>query len=191
MFLPQKYFITEVVFFWKLQLFSQSVIYFTGGTIQVIWLSLFLFIRIWFWKWSSKSVAFYKLILLFIWWVYTSALNWTDALSSWQNKAKSDCCTWRYTVNPLTSEVNSTAHRCLTRFFTGDFTTWTVHFVNICVKNQQIDQLFIQFIYYVWGVLCLVTWCVAISNRTTSLETARPYTILYRLLLNWASIRRH
>jgi hypothetical protein len=26
----------------------------------------------------------------------------------------------------------------------------TVHFVNICVKNQQIHQLFIQFINYVW-----------------------------------------
>jgi hypothetical protein len=25
-----------------------------------------------------------------------------------------------------------------------------VHFVNICVKKQQIYQLFIQFINYVW-----------------------------------------
>jgi hypothetical protein len=25
-----------------------------------------------------------------------------------------------------------------------------VHFVNICAKNQQIHQLFIQFINYVW-----------------------------------------
>jgi hypothetical protein len=25
-----------------------------------------------------------------------------------------------------------------------------VHFVNICVKNHQIHQLFIQFINYVW-----------------------------------------
>jgi hypothetical protein len=33
---------------------------------------------------------------------------------------------------------------------TGDFATWTVHFVNIFVKNQQIHQLFIQFINYVW-----------------------------------------
>jgi hypothetical protein len=30
-----------------------------------------------------------------------------------------------------------------TRFFTGDFASWTVHFFNICVKNQQIHQLFI------------------------------------------------
>jgi hypothetical protein len=25
-----------------------------------------------------------------------------------------------------------------------------MHFVNICVKNQQMQQLFIQFINYVW-----------------------------------------
>jgi hypothetical protein len=37
------------------------------------------------------------------------------------------------------------------------------------------------------GVLYLVTWCL----RTTSLETTRPSTILYRLLLNWTSLRRH
>jgi hypothetical protein len=28
--------------------------------------------------------------------------------------------------------------------------SWTVHFVNICVKNQQVHKLFIQFINYVW-----------------------------------------
>jgi hypothetical protein len=27
-------------------------------------------------------------------------------------------------------------------FFTGDFASWAVHFVNISVKNQQIHQLF-------------------------------------------------
>jgi hypothetical protein len=32
--------------------------------------------------------------------------------------------------------------------FNGGFASWTVHFVNICVKNQQICQLFIQFINY-------------------------------------------
>jgi hypothetical protein len=36
------------------------------------------------------------------------------------------------------------------RFFIGDFASLTVHFVNICVKNQQIHQLFIQFINYIW-----------------------------------------
>jgi hypothetical protein len=35
--------------------------------------------------------------------------------------------------------------------------------------------------------LCIVTWCL----RTTSLYTTRPSTIFYRLLLNWASLRRH
>jgi hypothetical protein len=40
-----------------------------------------------------------------------------------------------WVLNPLTPELNSSAQRCLTRFFTGDFASWTVHFVNICVKN--------------------------------------------------------
>jgi hypothetical protein len=47
------------------------------------------------------------------------------------------------------AELNPSAQRCLTRYFTGDFASSTVHFVNICVKNQQIHQLFIQFINYV------------------------------------------
>jgi hypothetical protein len=54
------------------------------------------------------------------------------------------------TLNPLTPELNPFAQRCLTRFFTGDFASWTAHFVKICVKNQQMQQLFIQFINYVW-----------------------------------------
>jgi hypothetical protein len=53
-------------------------------------------------------------------------------------------------VNPLTPELNPSAQRCLTRFFTGDFVSLTVHFVNICVKHQQLHQLFILFINYVW-----------------------------------------
>jgi hypothetical protein len=57
------------------------------------------------------------------------------------------------TVNPLTQELNSSAQRCLTRFFTGDFVSWTVHFVHICVKNYQIQQLFIPFFNYVWYLL--------------------------------------
>jgi hypothetical protein len=52
-------------------------------------------------------------------------------------------------INPLTPELNRFAQRCLTRYFTGNFASLTVHFVNICVKNQQIHQLFIQFINYV------------------------------------------
>jgi hypothetical protein len=53
-------------------------------------------------------------------------------------------------INPLTPELNPSAQRCLTRFFTGDFSSSTVHIVNICMKNQQIHQLFIQFITCVW-----------------------------------------
>jgi hypothetical protein len=33
--------------------------------------------------------------------------------------------------------------------FTWKFASWTMIFINICVKNQQIQQLFIQFINYV------------------------------------------
>jgi hypothetical protein len=55
-----------------------------------------------------------------------------------------------YAFNPLTPELNPSAQRCLTRFLTGDFASLTVHFVNICVKNQKTHQLFIQFINYVW-----------------------------------------
>jgi hypothetical protein len=61
------------------------------------------------------------------------------------------CPTLRF--NSLTSKLNPTAQRCLTRFFTGDFASWTVYFVNICMKNQQMQQLFIQFINYVWYLL--------------------------------------
>jgi cellulose synthase/poly-beta-1,6-N-acetylglucosamine synthase-like glycosyltransferase len=51
---------------------------------------------------------------------------------------------------PLTQELNPSVQLCLTRFFTGDFASWTLHFVNICMKNQQMQQLFIQFTNYVW-----------------------------------------
>jgi hypothetical protein len=33
--------------------------------------------------------------------------------------------------------------------FTGNFASLTVHFINICVKNQQMQQLLIQFINYI------------------------------------------
>jgi hypothetical protein len=55
--------------------------------------------------------------------------------------------------NPLTPELNPSAQRSLTRYFTGEFTSWTVNFVNICLKYQQIQQLFIQFINCVWCLL--------------------------------------
>jgi hypothetical protein len=52
-------------------------------------------------------------------------------------------------IYPLTLELNPSAQRCLMRFFTRDFASLTVHFVNICMKNKQMQQLFIQFINYV------------------------------------------
>jgi hypothetical protein len=52
----------------------------------------------------------------------------------------------RLLFKPLMPQLNPSAQGCLTRFFTGDFASLTVHFVNVCVKNQQIQQLFIQFI---------------------------------------------
>jgi tetrahydromethanopterin S-methyltransferase subunit B len=51
-------------------------------------------------------------------------------------------------LNPSTPELNPSAQRCLTRYFTGDFASWTVHFFIICVRNEQMQQLFIQFINY-------------------------------------------
>jgi hypothetical protein len=61
------------------------------------------------------------------------------------------CKCWN--TNPLTPELNPSAQRCLTRFSTGDFASWTVNFFNISVKNQQTQQLFIQFINYLWYLL--------------------------------------
>jgi hypothetical protein len=101
------------------------------------------------------------------------------------------------TVNPLKPDLNPSAQRCLTRYFTGDFASWTVHFVNICVKNQQMQQLFFQFINYVWYPLhvsalhCHLQGAFLVPSRTMSLDTTRPSTIFYRLLLNWASLRRY
>jgi hypothetical protein len=39
-----------------------------------------------------------------------------------------------YKLNPLTPELNPSAQRCLTRFFTGDFASWTMHFINMREK---------------------------------------------------------
>jgi hypothetical protein len=105
-------------------------------------------------------------------------------------------------VNPLTPELNPSAQRCLMRFFAGDFASWTEHFVNICAKNQQIHQLFIQFINYAWLLLhvsalhCHLQAAFLVpsdrcSNEEQSLDTTRPSTIFYRLILNLASHRRH
>jgi hypothetical protein len=47
-------------------------------------------------------------------------------------------------------ELNLSAQRCLTRFLLGIIASLTVHFIYVCMKNQQMQQLFIQFINYVW-----------------------------------------
>jgi hypothetical protein len=39
------------------------------------------------------------------------------------------------------------------KIFTGDFASWTVYFVDVCVKTGQMQRLFIQFINYVRYVL--------------------------------------
>jgi hypothetical protein len=68
----------------------------------------------------------------------------------WQRRTVKFCFEKDILINSLTPELNPSAQHCLTRFFTGDFVSLTVHFVNICVKNQQIHQLLVQFINYVW-----------------------------------------
>jgi hypothetical protein len=63
-------------------------------------------------------------------------------------------------LNPLTPKLNPSAHRCLTRFVTRDFASLTVPFVNVCVKTPQMQQIFIQFINYVWYLLhVLALYC--------------------------------
>jgi hypothetical protein len=39
--------------------------------------------------------------------------------------------------NSLTPELIPSVQRCLTKFFTGDFASWTVHFVNIYISRFQ------------------------------------------------------
>jgi hypothetical protein len=78
-------------------------------------------------------------------------------------------------INPLMPELNPSAQHCLTRFFTGNFASWTMHFFNKCVKNQQTQQLFIQFIYYVWYFLhvlvlhCHPQWAFLVPSERCSI----------------------
>jgi hypothetical protein len=69
-------------------------------------------------------------------------------------------------IKHLTPEWNPSAQRCLTRFFTWDFDSWTQHFVNIWVKNQQKQQLFIQFINYIWCLLHV--FCITLPSSEPS-----------------------
>jgi hypothetical protein len=91
----------------------------------------------------------YIFLLSSFWWRHVSGeLESRRSQTVLQSLCK--LCVIGTRLNPLTPELNLSAHRCLKGFFTGDFATWTVHVVNICVKNQQMHQLFIQFINYVW-----------------------------------------
>jgi hypothetical protein len=110
------------------------------------------------WTHFSLSVLF---CFLFCYCFCFFSLMWTRPLYS----NPKGFCAWD--LNPLTPELIPSSQRSLTRFFTEDFASWTVHFVNICVKNQQMQQLFMRI-------------------HTTSLDTTRPSTIFYRLLLNLA-----
>jgi hypothetical protein len=69
---------------------------------------------------------------------------------------------------PLTPELNPFAQRCLTRFLPG-----------ILLPEPCISLI------YAWKTNKYTNY-----SFTTSLDTTRPSTIFYRLLLNWASLRR-
>jgi hypothetical protein len=92
------------------------------------------------WKVVPRSVRV-------IWTMLTASLRTHDAFTGKCKKTQA-----RH-INPLTPELIPSAQRCLTRIFTRNFASWTVQFINICVNNQQTQQLFTQFINYVWNVL--------------------------------------
>jgi hypothetical protein len=60
------------------------------------------------------------------------------------------CCDSQF--NPSTPKLNPSAQRCLKRFLLGILLLETCISL-ICVKNQQIHQLLIQVINYVWYLL--------------------------------------
>jgi hypothetical protein len=92
-------------------------------------------------------------------------------------------------INPLTPELNPSAQRCLTRFLLENLLLEPCTSLMYAWKNQQMQQLFIQFINYVWYLL--LRHYIAIlrkrgdlrSPRPTPLETTHPSTIFYRLLI--------
>jgi hypothetical protein len=98
-------------------------------------------------------------------------------------------------INHLTSELNFSVQRCLTRFFTGDFVLEPCTFINICVKTQQMQQLFTQFINYISYLLhvsalhCHPQTAFLVPSERCSIEeqslgTTRSSAIFYRLLFN-------
>jgi hypothetical protein len=81
-------------------------------------------------------------------------------------------------INPLTPELNPSAQRCLARIVTGDFASWTLHFVNVCFKNPHMQQLFIQFINYIW----LFATCFGITLPSSGRA--------FWEMLNWGAVYR-
>jgi hypothetical protein len=79
--------------------------------------------------WSRVSVRFamlrYASNNLFFYYQNASGINKRDTAIN---------------INPLTPELNPSAQRYLTRYFTGDFASWTMHFVNICVKTNNCNN---------------------------------------------------
>jgi hypothetical protein len=78
-----------------------------------------------FWsnEWKVRHVGF--TILIYCTMMHGQSLYWHTVMHGQQN------------INFSTPKLSPSAQRCLTRFFTGNFASWTLHFVNICVKNQQ------------------------------------------------------
>jgi hypothetical protein len=123
--------------------------------------------------------------------------------------------------NPLTPELNPSAQRCLTRFFTGYFDLEPC--ISLIYAWKPTNATIIHSVYWLrmvaptcfgiilpssesdpsafwemlnWGAVDRILWaggvCLGLrSPRTTSLDITRPSTIFYRLLLNWVSLRRH
>jgi hypothetical protein len=129
--------------------------------------------------------------------------------------------------NPLRTELNSSAQRCLTRFLLEILLlepcisliyTWKTnkrnnyplillilygsfymfrHYIAILRERSKCLLRDAQLRSSRYNIVdgCVVSSGVVLGNlrspRTTPLETTRPSTIFCRLLLNWASLRRH
>jgi hypothetical protein len=70
--------------------------------------------------------------------------------------------------NPLTPELNPSAQHWLTKFLMGIF------LLEACIS-----------LIYAWKINKYTNYSFSL------LDTTRPSTVFYRLLLNWASLRRH
>jgi hypothetical protein len=89
--------------------------------------------------WIFPSASQWHIGILFLWYLLNLNMHIivTHLLALWSYWITS-------LFNPSMPELNPSTQCCLMKFFTGDFASWTVQFVNICMKNQQIHQLFIQ-----------------------------------------------